>query len=398
MQAIRENIILFVWGAIAYAIAFYSFNEGFTNTLSGYEESDTTIYFSFTKNQKYQLEEYFQYKYTKQKFNGAIIIGQKDSVFFEEYFGYADYLEKDSIGFNSVFQLASVSKQFTAVAILQLYQKGLLKLNDSIQKYFPLFPYDGVTIQQLLTHRSGLPNYHYFFQHIPTTYDTILLNQNVVDEMIEKVPKTYYNPDRRYHYSNTGYALLASIVENITKTTFSKYIHTNIFEPLEMNSSFTYSDIIEGTKVNTKGYLRRWRQAEYNYLDGVLGDKGIYCSALDLFKWDQGLYSGKIINIDTLNLAFQPMGKPKKFKSNYGYGWRMYNWGENSTRVLFHAGWWHGYRSLLIRIPKDSTTILVLKNRSKGASVSSKKILQIMYPDSLPQLDTINSYTFSSTK
>ena len=156
-----------------------------------------------------------------------------------------------------------------------------------------------------------------------------------------------------------------------------------------MNESVTYSDMKLGVEVNTTGYLRRWRQAEYNYLDGVLGDKGIYCSAIDLFKWDQGLYSGKIINIDTLNLAFQPLGKPQHFKSNYGYGWRMYNWGDNSPKILFHAGWWHGYRSLLMRITSDSTTIIVLKNRSKGASISSKKLLQILYPNNLPKIDTL---------
>lgn len=388
---LKENKLLIIWWAIAYAIAFYCYGVQFLDFShnDNINNQDTVIYFSFSEGQKTKLKEYFQNKHANQKFNGVVVIGQKDSVFFEQSFGYADYKSRDSLSINSIFQLASVSKQFTAVAILQLYQKGLLNLNDSVQKYIPLFPYKGVTIHQLLTHRSGLPNYHYFFQHIPTTYDTLLNNRDVVEEMMEKTPKAYYRPNRRYHYSNTGYALLAAVVESVTNISFSKYVHNNIFDPLEMKESFTYSDTELGKEVNTTGYLRRWRQAEYNYLDGVLGDKGIYCSAIDLFKWDQGLYSGKIINIDTLNLAFQPMGKPKYFKSNYGYGWRMYNWGDHSIKILFHAGWWHGYRSLLMRIPKDSTTIIVLKNRSKGASISSKKVLQILYPDSLPKLDTI---------
>jgi len=254
-----------------------------------------------------------------------------------------------------------VSKQFTAVAILQLYQKGLLSLTDTIQTFYPKFPYKGITVHQLLTHRSGLPNYHYFFQHIPTTFDTVIDNQDVVKEMIDKFPEAYYRPNQRYHYSNTGYALLAAIVEKVSGISYANYLHKYIFSPLEMNSSFSHVELKTKTNIKTTtGYLYRWRLAEDNYLDGVLGDKGVYCSAADLFKWDQGLYSNKIIHSDTLAIAFEPLGKPSYFKSNYGYGWRMFNWKSDSTKVLFHSGWWHGYKTLLMRIEKDSTTIIVL--------------------------------------
>ena len=116
----------------------------------------------------------------------------------------------------------------------------------------------------------------------------------------------------------------------------------------------------------------------------------MFCSANDLFKWDQGLYSNIIIDNNTLKLAFKPVGKPKFFKSNYGYGWRMYHWGNDSIKVLFHSGWWHGYKSLLMRIQQDSTTIIVLKNRSKGASIGSKSLMQILYPDRHTQIDSID--------
>lgn len=381
-----------IWWAVAYVIAFSCFTDASSlkHDHVAVELADSTIYFSFSQQQKAELNAYFESKNTHQGFNGVVLIGQKDSVFYSQPFGYANYAIRDSLTLNSAFQLASVSKQFTAVAILQLYEQQLLDVNDSIQKYWPDFPYPGITIHQLLTHRSGLPNYHYFLQHIPTTQDTMISNQDLVNEMILKAPEAYYPPNRRYHYSNTGYALLAAIVERVSGISFNAYLHKNIFQPLDMNFSYTYLDSNYKTYDNTtQGYLYRWRLAEHNYLDGVLGDKGVYCSAGDLFKWDQGLYSGKIISLDILNKAFQPMGKPAYYKSNYGYGWRMYHWGSDSIKVFFHGGWWHGYKSLLMRIPSDSSTIIVLKNRSKGGSINSKHLLQILYSNTISMADTV---------
>jgi CubicO group peptidase (beta-lactamase class C family) len=392
VQFIKENKLFLILGAIAYAIAFYCYSTSYVsgNTDNAILKNDSLVYFSFTQEQKNDLEAYFGLKNRHQGFNGVVLIGQKDSVFYSNPYGYANYQKRDSLSLNSTFQLASVSKQFTAVAILQLFERGKLNLTDSVSKYYPQFPFKNITIHQLLCHRSGLANYLYFLQHIPTTYDTIIDNQDVVNEIILKEPKSYYRADQRYHYSNTGYALLAAIVEKVSGQLFNEYLRTNIFEPLDMQTSFSFVDMAKGERENsTTGYLYRWRMAEDNYLDGVLGDKGVYCSAIDLFKWDQGLYSGKIIDLQILDMAFQPVGKPIHYKSNYGYGWRMYHWQTDSIKILFHAGWWHGYKTLLMRIPHDSTTIVVLKNRSKGASISSKRLLNILYPPNEVPEDTV---------
>jgi len=184
---------------------------------------------------------------------------------------------------------------------------------------------------------------------------------------------------------------IAAIVEKVSGISFTNYLHKYIFSPLEMSSSFTHIEIKKQTNIyTTTGYLYRWRMAEDNYLDGVLGDKGVYCSATDLFKWDQGLYYNKIIHRDTLAKAFEPLGKPSYFKSNYGYGWRMFNWKSDSTKVLFHSGWWHGYKTLLMRIEKDSTTVVVLKNRGKGASINTRQLMRILYPVSNSVIDTVS--------
>jgi CubicO group peptidase (beta-lactamase class C family) len=391
LHLFKNNKPMFLWGAVAFAIAFSAFNcSGFKEPVQTSIEPDTLIYFSYSAKQQNELAQLLDKYNKKLGFNGTVLIGQKDSVFYSQYYGYRNFSLRDSLNLQSAFQLASVSKQFTAVAILQLYEKNLLKLSDSIEHFYPQFPIKGITIHQLLTHRSGLPNYQYFLQHIPTTYDTLISNQQVVQEIIDKQLTPYFKPNRRYLYSNTGYAVLAAIVEKVSGISFKDYVENQIFKPLQMVNSFVYSGKESQKNANTAtGYLYNWRPAEDNYLDGVMGDKGIYTTTEDLFKWDQGLYKNIIINADTLAQAFEPLGKPLHFKSNYGYGWRMFYWGSDSTKVLFHGGWWHGFRTLLMRIPSDSTTIIVLKNRSKGAQISTKYFLNILYPDSLPSTDSL---------
>jgi CubicO group peptidase (beta-lactamase class C family) len=392
MNLFKENKILVSWGVIAIVLTLYSFNQSKPAgkyLLHKQEESKSQL--TFNQNQKDGLEKFFNNLYLNHGFNGVVLIGQKDSVFYSGAFGWSDYEKKEPNMLESSFQLASVSKQFTAVAILQLYEKGLLSLTDTIEKFFPDFPHHGITIHHLLIHRSGLPNYHYFLQNLPLESDTSITCQNVVNEITKKGIPLYASVNRRFQYSNTGYAILAAIVEKVSGIPFDQYLGKNIFTPLQMNNSFVYSGKGDPKKTNTtKGYLYRWREAHDNILDKVLGDKGIYCSAVDLFKWDQGLYKNQVINFDTLQKAFQPMGKPIKSKSNYGYGWRMMEWTTDSTKILYHAGWWHGYRSLLVRVQKDSTTIVVLKNRSQGARITAQQILNILYPATIQPSDTLS--------
>ncbi len=347
--------------------------------------------FTYSCEQKSQLEELFNKYDENRRFHGVLLVGQKDSVFFSQAAGIANHYTNDSITLSSSFQLASVSKQFTAVAILKLYQEGKLKLTDSVQRYFPDFPYYGITIHMLLVHRSGLPNYHYFMNYIPTSYDTLLTNTDLVNELINRQPSIYCKPDRKYSYSNTGYALLASIVEKVSGKLFADYLKEEIFQPLGMHNSFAYrADRTTLYPPRVTGYIRYWREAEDNYLDGVLGDKGVYSSAYDLFLWDQSLYKGTIVHTDTLALAFQPMGRPLKARINYGYGWRIMYWGNDSVKVNFHYGWWHGFKSLLMQIPQDTTTVVVLKNCTKGQMIKAVAILKILYP----QQDTIAGTDF----
>ena len=342
---------------------------------------------TFTKEQIAAIDSVVERKCRSGNFSGVVLIGQKDSVLYERACGYANIKECLPNTDTTTFQLASVSKQFTAVAILQLYERGKLRLTDSVAKYLPGFPYPDITIHQLLIHRSGLPNYHYLCDRKKMLDDPYFSNQQIVAELIEANAGRYFLPNRRFQYSNTGYAVLAAVVEAVSGLKFEVYLQRNIFEPLQMSHTFTYRAMQSVTyPPRATGYVRRRTPADDNYLDHFLGDKGIYSTANDLMKWDQGLYSGKIINADTLQLAFQPMGRRIRFGTNYGYGWRITTYAD-TIPIQFHSGWWHGFKTMLVRVPQDTATIVVLRNSSsRTGGIGMGQILDILY--SSTQTDT----------
>ncbi|MBR5168883.1 MAG: beta-lactamase family protein [Salinivirgaceae bacterium] len=335
---------------------------------------------TFTKEQIAAIDSVVERKCRSGNFSGVVLIGQKDSVLYERACGYANIKECLPNTDTTTFQLASVSKQFTAVAILQLYERGKLRLTDSVAKYLPGFPYPDITIHQLLIHRSGLPNYHYLCDRKKMLDDPYFSNQQIVAELIEANAGRYFLPNRRFQYSNTGYAVLAAVVEAVSGLKFEVYLQRNIFEPLQMSHTFTYRAMQSVTYPSrATGYVRRRTPADDNYLDHFLGDKGIYSTANDLMKWDQGLYSGKIINADTLQLAFQPMGRRIRFGTNYGYGWRITTYAD-TIPIQFHSGWWHGFKTMLVRVPQDTATIVVLRNSSsRTGGIGMGQMLDILY-------------------
>lgn len=335
---------------------------------------------TFTKEQIAAIDSIVERKCQNGKFNGVILIGQKDSVLYERANGYANISESILNTDTTAFQLASVSKQFTAVAILQLYERGRLRLTDSVAKYLPGFPYPDITIHHLLVHRSGLPNYHYLCDRKPMLDDPYFSNQQIVAELIEANAGRFFRPNRQFQYSNTGYAVLAAVVEAVSGLKFENYLQRNIFEPLQMNHTFTYRAMPSVCyPPHATGYVSRNKPADDNYLDHYLGDKGVYSTATDLLKWDQGLYSGKIINPDTLQLAFQPMGRRIRFGTNYGYGWRITTYAD-TLPIQFHSGWWHGFKTMLVRMPHDTATIVVLRNGiNRDGGLGMTQILDILY-------------------
>jgi CubicO group peptidase (beta-lactamase class C family) len=193
-----------------------------------------------------------------------------------------------------------------------------------------------------------------------------LTNYDVIKMMAEHKPVRYFRPGSHYSYCNTGYCVLASIVEKISGMSFRKYMEENIFRRAGMNNTFIYSSRSELTERKAAvGYDSRSVPIPFNYQDAVLGDKGVYSTADDMLKYDKALYSGAIVSQKTLDEAFTPAySRQLRGDRNYGFGWRIEEAG-NHKKVVFHGGWWKGFRTYFIRSIDEKKTVIVLINSDR---------------------------------
>jgi CubicO group peptidase (beta-lactamase class C family) len=349
---------------------FYLANVLSAFLFSGQDEPSTPLpvapSFGVLRNQELIADKFdslFRVLSTQRGFNGNILVSHNGSVLYEHAFGYSDLRRKTPLNIKSVFELASVSKQFTSAAIMMLHDQGKLDFSDPIQKYFPDLPYEHVTIRQLLAHRSGIPNYMYFSGKYWKKNKEYLTNADVLDMLVTHAPKPEFAPDQRYKYSNTGYAILAAVVEKISGLAFDDYMKQHIFAPLGMVNTFVFNPKrTETIEYQTIGHTKNRTPVHEGYLNGVVGDKGVYSTVEDMFKWDQALYSDRLIKQATLNEAYTPLSYDYVRDSEYGYGWRIETLADG-TKIVYHAGLWGGYNSLYVRRLEDKTCIVVLSNK-----------------------------------
>ncbi len=324
-----------------------------------------------------ELHKYFKRRYEKIGFNGTVLFAEKGEIVYKNAFGYADVKKKQKLNIKTKFQIASASKPFTSYAIMLLKQEGELSYDDSVQHYFPEFPYKGITIRLLMIHKSGLPEYFYFADKLWKDRTRQISNADVVDMMIEHHPQRYYLPDKKYNYINTNYCLLAAIVEKITGDTFEEFMEDEVFDPLEMNDTYIYNKAHLTDHANYAiGYTRRRRKAENSYLNGVVGDKGIYTTVEDMLKFDQALYNGDPLELEILEEAFEPAHKRLYIHDNYGFGWRI-NAQDSTNKIVYHTGWWKGFRSYFIRQLGKKKTIIVLSNMSNQSVFGTRELIKL---------------------
>ena len=309
-------------------------------------------------------------------FNGGMIVAKGGNIVFEKYKGFINIDGKDSINASTSLHIASVSKTFTAMAVLKLQEQGKLNIDDSVTKYFPNFNYEGVTIKTLLNHRSGLPNYLYFMEKVGWITDSIIQNKDVLKWLIERKGfiKDIGKAETRFTYCNTNYALLALIIEKVSGETYPHFMQENIFDPLGMKNTFVH---FKGdNKIRSKSFDWRGREIPDNFLDDVYGDKNIYSTPRDLLIWDRALSDTVFLNAKSLELAYTPYSNEKPGIKNYGLGWRMNNY-EDGKKIIFHNGWWHGNNAAFIRVLKDDATIILISNRYASAVYKAKNLVNI---------------------
>lgn len=308
-----------------------------------------------------QLEKKFLHMKERMGFSGTVLVAEGDEIIHAGAYGSTHAKRTDQLDLNTCFQLASVSKIITAVAVLQLYDAGEIRdLNEEVQTYMPDFPYEGITIKHMLIHRSGMPRYMPIAEK-RWNRDIPFSNEDMLQLMATDSQKPYFSPGNGFNYLNTNYAMLALLVERISGQSFASYLQQYIFKPAGMENSFLANPgKTMGDNVAT-GHVRRRRgymPLRLEFLDGVVGDKGVYSSVIDLFRFDCALDDGKLIEASTLEEAFCP-GSPNRLYTNYGLGWRMR---KQVDQVVYHFGWWRGYRSAYIKDVTHDRTILVLSN------------------------------------
>lgn len=333
-----------------------------------------------TKNVSHKLDSLLKRINKRHDFHGSILVAKNDTIVYHNQVGYADFRKKEKINEASVFQLASVSKQFTAAAIMLLHERGKVQLNDTVNKFYPDFPYKDVTIENLLNHTAGLPKYFWVAEH-KWKYNDAPTNAEMMDLLAKSSVERFFKPGRNFDYSNTAYMVLASIVEKVSGIRFSTFLQKNIFQPLGMKNSFVYSyqnDTIRNNQLIGYRLYRGWRHLKIGNTvnDAIVGDKNIYSTSEDLFKWTLGLNSGKLLSKESLDLMYTKGETIWGREVPYGFGFRI---DTKDRNAIYHYGKWNGFSTGLSMYPNDDLTIIVLEHTSYNSMKHlNKKIRQLV--------------------
>lgn len=379
MYIFRSVFYLFIITVLASACSSNTTEEEVAKEPSDPKRDSLLLVYNPAKADK-KLDEYFKGLHRKRNFNGNVLVAKKGKIIYEGTFGWADYLHRDSLKIKSQFQLASVSKPITGTAVLMLIEQGKLKLSDTVDQFFPDFPYKGITIEMLLSHRSGLNNYVYFSDDIWKEKYKGMSNLDVMRLYAEHKPAPYFPPNRQFHYNNTNFMLLATIVEKVSKMPFKTFLQKNIFDVAGMKNSTLYPTT-EYKKIpaDVVGHDRVWRRSvRQDFLDGTVGDKGVYSTIEDLFLFDRALRDGLLLEKSTLDSAYKPRSKLQNQYFGYGLGWRMYVDSVRKEQVIYHTGWWHGFRHIYLRDQKRDITIVILSNLVNGSINQIDEVYKIL--------------------
>ena len=324
-------------------------------------------------------------------FNGNILIAQKGVIIYQNSFGFANFEDTIRNNLQSKFQLASLSKTFTAVAVMKLAEQGKLGLDYTIKDYYPNFPYDGITIRSLLCHRSGLPFYQYSFDRTVREAKIYPTNQQIMEwfATVQPTPHVFNQPDHYFGYNNTNFAILAALIEKVTGKDFDIYMRESIFRPIGMKDSYIITTKNDSININrTIGY-QFGRKLPKDYYDDISGDKGVYSTLSDLLKWYNALKNNTIISKE----SFREMIMPRSFEfsglRNYGYGFRLWVNAKQQTDYVYHTGWWKGYNTIMFFDPREDFVIILLSNRYNRTVYNIKQLIEIMHGGNSTMEDSI---------
>lgn len=304
-------------------------------------------------------------------FSGVILVAEDGKVLLEKAIGYRTFENNTPLQSSDVFEIASISKQFTAMIVMMCKEKKMLSFDDPVEKYLDI-PYKGITIRQLLTHTSGLPDY----QDIMDKHwdkSKIAGNPDILEYLNRYSPPMIFEPREKYEYSNTGYVLLASIAEKVIGKDFVKLAEEWIFKPIGMKDTGIRTLEEKAAVPNfAAGHLKdslgnyinanKFHSSDYTvWLGNRKGPGRVSSTAADLLIWDQALYSQKLVKKETLEEAFSPTKLNDGTRSYYGFGWEV-DPKSPFGKMVMHTGDNPGYQTIIVRFIEEYKTIIVLNN------------------------------------
>lgn len=290
-------------------------------------------------------------------FNGSALIKHKGQVILRKGYGWADREKKIPVTDTTQFRIGSLTKPFTSLLIQQLAAENKLQLSDSIGRYLPGYVHARVTIEQLLTHTSGIPNY----TNDPDAMAAVLTGNHAITEILNRYgsDSLEFAPGSRFHYSNTGYLALAAVIEKISGQPYEQALQERIFKPLQLQHT-----ILGNAKLNSKGYWMNAPEPVYNPA-ATTGAGGIASTVNDLLRWEEALYTSQLLPQERLQQSFEPRAAYNDWDAWYGYGWmidRKLFESSRKHRIIYHPGTDWGYYTMFVRVPETNSLIILLSN------------------------------------
>lgn len=327
---------------------------------------------STTENQNKELIDFLFREYEGNKPGASVLVMKEGEFLLNKSYGFADIKNNIKTSATTNYRIASVTKQFTAMAIMLLEAQGKINYETTLREVFPNFPKygDDITIRHLITHRSGLINYNRFIEKERTEQ---ILDNEILEKLME-TDSTYFSPGSKYAYSNTGYAVLAQIIEKVSGVSFSEFMKREVFDKIDMKNTQVF-EVNKPIENRAYGYIVRDTSItakDQSISSAVQGDGGIYSSVLDYAKWDKALYTDTLLPQEKLQEAFYAWeGDVKTDKSGYGYGWRISY--HNNIKVVQHGGSTTGFSTHMIRVPSEQLTAVIFTNRNKRGNELENK-------------------------
>ena len=311
------------------------------------------------------IDSYYENVWEKGDLWGGFLVAKGDEILYEGYRGFTQENKQGPVNDTVALHVASISKSITAMAVMKLIEAGKLEMDVPLTKYFPGFPYPEVTVFTLLSQRSGLPKYEYFIEKIEPEPAELskkyISNHDILNLLIRYKPELARATNTGFMYCNTNYALLALLVEHVTKTSFPEAMQQIVFRPLKMKNTFILQE--KDMESAAKSFYQRGpRVYPYDRLDLIYGDKNVYTTPRDLLNFSKAMFAENFLREDLKKMIFEPYSNERPGVNNYGLGFRMKIFNENE-KLTYHNGWWHGTNSVFGHLLKSKVTIIAIGNK-----------------------------------